>query len=108
MNKKLHITIWSRLGPAMSLVYQTSNHVLYKGNDSNQWKGPETVIRREKNRFQLSMEDNMCMCIHVKSIHVNQLRCISIFNYVHSHSEAEIGAVMQLKKNLSLTANVTI
>ena len=46
-NEKLRRAIKSKLRPTTSLIYEFGNEVYYKRNDSNQWKGPGTVIGKE-------------------------------------------------------------
>ena len=46
-NEKLRRAIRSKLRPTTSLIYETGDEVYYKRNDSNQWKGPGTVIGKE-------------------------------------------------------------
>ena len=46
-NEKLRRAIKSKLRPTTSLIYELGDEVYYKRNDSNQWKGPGTVLGKE-------------------------------------------------------------
>ena len=46
-NEKLRRAIKSKLRSTTSLIYELVDEVYYKSNDSNQWKGPGTIIGKE-------------------------------------------------------------
>ena len=46
-NEKLQRAIKSKLRPPTCLIYELGDEVYYERNDSNQWKGPGTVIGKE-------------------------------------------------------------
>ena len=55
-NEKLHRAIKSKLHPTASSIYELGDEVYYKQNDSDQWKGPGTVLRKENKQVIVKHE----------------------------------------------------
>ena len=70
-SSKVKRALARKIRPATSLVYETGDKVFYKRNDSDKWRGPATVIGKEKHQVFVKhggiyVRVNPCHLTHVK------------------------------------------
>ena len=70
-SSKVKRALARKIRPATSLIYETGDKVFYKRNDSDKWRGPATVIGKEKHQVFVKhggiyVRVNPCHLTHVK------------------------------------------